>query len=80
MKIHEIISESATAGATSAANVGTVVSPHLAIGKNAYEIIRYEFGIGVQIFLSGKLFIHARLNLFDCFGLHFSGQQQQGDV
>ena len=32
MKISELI-ETATAGATSAANVGTVVSPHLAIGK-----------------------------------------------
>jgi hypothetical protein len=34
MKIHEILSEEATPGATSAANVGTVVSPHIAIGKN----------------------------------------------
>jgi hypothetical protein len=33
MKIHEIF-ESATAGATSAANIGTVVSPQLAIGKD----------------------------------------------
>ena len=33
MKIHEVF-ESATAGATSAANIGTVVSPHLAIGKD----------------------------------------------
>jgi hypothetical protein len=33
MKIQEIL-ESATAGATSSANVGTVVSPHLAIGKD----------------------------------------------
>ncbi len=33
MKIHEIF-ESATAGATSAGNIGTVVSPHLAIGKD----------------------------------------------
>lgn len=32
MKIRELI-EAATAGATSAGNVGTVVSPHLAIGK-----------------------------------------------
>jgi len=31
MKIREIL-ETATAGATSSANVGTVVSPHLAIG------------------------------------------------
>jgi hypothetical protein len=33
MKIREVF-ESATAGATSAANIGTVVSPHLAIGKD----------------------------------------------
>ena len=33
MKIKDIL-ESATAGATSSANVGTVVSPHLAIGKD----------------------------------------------
>jgi len=33
MKIREIF-ETATAGATSAAIVGTVVSPHLAIGKD----------------------------------------------
>jgi hypothetical protein len=33
MKIREIF-ETATAGATSSANVGTVVSPHLAIGKD----------------------------------------------
>jgi hypothetical protein len=33
MKIHEIF-ESATAGATSAGNISTVVSPHLAIGKD----------------------------------------------
>ena len=32
MKISELL-ETATAGATSAGNVGTVVSPHLAIGK-----------------------------------------------
>lgn len=32
MKIRELI-ENATAGATSAGNIGTVVSPHLAIGK-----------------------------------------------
>ena len=31
MKIKEIL-ETATAGATSSANVGTVISPHLAIG------------------------------------------------
>jgi hypothetical protein len=33
MKISELLSETATAGATSAANVGTVVSPQVAIGK-----------------------------------------------
>jgi hypothetical protein len=32
MKIRELL-ETATAGATSSASVGTVVSPHLAIGK-----------------------------------------------
>ena len=32
MKIQEII-ESATAGATSAANIGTVVNPHISPGK-----------------------------------------------
>jgi hypothetical protein len=32
MKIREIF-ETASAGATSAASIGTVVSPHLAIGK-----------------------------------------------
>jgi hypothetical protein len=33
MRIRDVF-ESATAGATSAANIGTVVSPHLAIGKD----------------------------------------------
>ncbi len=33
MKIRDIL-ESASDGATSAANIGTVVSPHLAIGKD----------------------------------------------
>lgn len=33
MRISEILGEDATAGATSSANIGTVVSPHLAIGK-----------------------------------------------
>jgi hypothetical protein len=33
MRIHELF-ETATAGATSAGNVATVVSPHLAIGKD----------------------------------------------
>jgi hypothetical protein len=32
MKIHEIF-ESATAGATSSANIGTVVNPHISPGK-----------------------------------------------
>ena len=32
MKIREIL-ESATAGATSSANIGTVISPHLSPGK-----------------------------------------------
>jgi hypothetical protein len=40
MKIHEIISETATAGATSSANIGTVVNPHIspgsARGKKSY--------------------------------------------
>jgi hypothetical protein len=34
MKISEIINETATAGATSAGNIATVVSPHVAIGKD----------------------------------------------
>jgi hypothetical protein len=34
MKISELLNETATAGATCAANIGTVVSPQLAIGKN----------------------------------------------
>lgn len=34
MRANEFISESATAGATSAGAIGTVVSPHLAIGKS----------------------------------------------
>jgi hypothetical protein len=33
MKIHEIITETATAGATSAANIGTVDAPHHSPGK-----------------------------------------------
>jgi len=33
MKIRDIL-ESATTGATSSANIGTVVSPHIAIGKD----------------------------------------------
>ncbi len=34
MHIREIISETATVGATSAGNIATVVSPHIAIGKD----------------------------------------------
>lgn len=34
MRLRELLGETATAGATSAANVGTVVSPHVAIGKD----------------------------------------------
>jgi hypothetical protein len=33
MKIKDIL-ESATAGSTSSANIGTVVSPHIAIGRD----------------------------------------------
>ena len=34
MRLRELLGETATAGATTAANVGTVVSPHIAIGKD----------------------------------------------
>jgi hypothetical protein len=34
MKISDIILETATTGSTSSANVGTVVSPHVAIGRD----------------------------------------------
>ena len=38
MKINEvIIREQATAGATSAGNIATVVSPHVAIGKDRFS-------------------------------------------
>ena len=38
MKIKEItIKEQATAGATSAGNIATVVSPHVAIGKDRFK-------------------------------------------
>ena len=33
MKISEIVTESATAGATSSANIATVVNPHISPGK-----------------------------------------------
>tara|TARA_B100000900_G_scaffold386407_1_gene376857 strand:+ start:1268 stop:1531 length:264 start_codon:yes stop_codon:yes gene_type:complete len=38
MKINEVIvREQATAGATSAGNIATVVSPHIAIGKDRFK-------------------------------------------
>ena len=38
MKINEvIIREQATAGATAAGNIATVVSPHIAIGKDRFK-------------------------------------------
>ena len=37
MKIHEIISEQATAGAKSSGNIATTVSPHIAIGKDRFN-------------------------------------------
>ena len=37
MKIHEIIREQATAGATSSGNIATVVSPHIAIGRDRFK-------------------------------------------
>ena len=37
MKIHEIVREQATAGATSSGNISTVVSPHIAIGKDRFK-------------------------------------------
>ena len=37
MKIHEIIREQATAGATSSVNIATVVSPHIAIGPDRFK-------------------------------------------
>ena len=41
MKINEVIiqrvKEAATAGATSAGNIATVVSPHIAIGKDRFK-------------------------------------------
>lgn len=33
MKISELLSETATAGATSAANIGTIPNPHISPGK-----------------------------------------------
>ena len=37
MKINEIIQETATAGSTSAGNIATVVSPHVAIGPDRFK-------------------------------------------
>ena len=37
MRIHEIIREQATAGATSSGNISTVVSPHIAIGPDRFK-------------------------------------------
>ena len=38
MKINEVIMrEQATAGATAAGNIATVVSPHIAIGKDRFK-------------------------------------------
>lgn len=37
MKIHEVIREQATAGATSSGNIATTVSPHIAIGKDRFK-------------------------------------------
>ena len=34
MRLRELLGETATAGATTAASIGTVVSPHIAIGKD----------------------------------------------
>jgi hypothetical protein len=34
MRLRELLGETATAGGTSAASIGTVVSPHIAIGKD----------------------------------------------
>jgi len=34
MRLRELLGETATAGATSAGNIATVVSPHVAIGKD----------------------------------------------
>ena len=37
MKINEIINEQATAGATSSGNIASVVSPHIAIGRDRFK-------------------------------------------
>ena len=43
MKVWEILQETATAGATSAGSIATVVSPHLAIGNKSR---RKKYGRG----------------------------------
>lgn len=43
MKLWEILHEEATAGATSAGSIATVVSPHLAIGDKK---VRRKYGKG----------------------------------
>ena len=37
MRIKEVITEVASAGATSAGNIATVVSPHIAIGQDRFK-------------------------------------------
>lgn len=37
MKIRDIISEVASVGATSAANIATVASPHIAVGPDRFK-------------------------------------------
>lgn len=37
MKINEIINETATAGATSSGSIASVVSPHIAIGRDRFS-------------------------------------------
>ena len=43
MLIHEILSETASAGSTSAGNIATVASPHIAIGNSS---TRKKYGKG----------------------------------
>ena len=37
MRIKEVIGEAASPGATSAGNIATVVSPHIAIGQDRFK-------------------------------------------
>lgn len=46
MRAWELLSEEATAGATSAGNIATVVSPHLAIGDKK---ARKKHGKGISV-------------------------------